>query len=76
MSEERETVMRKKLRDWKIGISYQRYGYITVPAETREEAIDAANERLQGMSVKEMEEATDYLSDSEMVDEEFVDMLE
>lgn len=62
------------MKTWKVGIAYQRYGYINVPGDTREEAIKNANKRLEEMSLKEMDRVTDYLQDSEEIDEEFVEV--
>lgn len=59
--------------NWKIGIAYQRYGYINVPGDTRKEAIANANKWLEGATIEELDAATDYLQDSEEVDEEFVE---
>lgn len=60
---------------WKIGFAYERYGYITVgpdEAETEEEAVEVAQEKLDEMSLADMEALADYLQDSEEIDEEGV----
>ncbi len=57
---------------WKVPIAYERYGYLTVDADSREEAIAAGNKILEDMTEKDMEAATEYLSDSEEVDVEGV----
>lgn len=67
--------MSKELKDWKIGIAYERYGYINVKGKTREEAIENANKTLEKMSLEEMEKVTDYLPDSEEVDVEIVEEI-
>lgn len=59
--------------NWKVGIAYERYGYITVEAENRNEAIKKAEERLEKMTAGELDTVTDYLPDSEEVDREFVE---
>lgn len=60
---------------WKIGVSYERYGYIEVSkneAETEEEAITVAQEKLDKMSIAELNSITEYLEDSEEIDKEAV----
>lgn len=59
--------------EWKVAIAYERYGYITVNARTRKDAITAANKKLKDMTLEEMDSVTEYLPDSESVDEEMVE---
>lgn len=55
---------------YRVPFAYERYGRITVEAESREEAINLAAKELEGMTVSEMEGASDYLENSEEIDEE------
>lgn len=58
---------------WKVGIVYERYGYIQVgpdEASTPEEAVEVAKKKLEGLSVAELEEMTSFLEGSEGIDEE------
>lgn len=63
------------MKNWKVGIAYTRYGYLNVEADTREEAVQKADKWLEGASLADMDEITDYLQDSEEVDEEFVEVV-
>lgn len=60
---------------WKVGVAYERYGYIHVganEAKTEEEAVAAAQKKLNAMSASELEMITEYLPDSEEIDKEGV----
>lgn len=57
---------------YRVPFAYQRYGRIEVEAESREEAIRFAEEKLKDMSLSEMEQLSDYLEDSEEIDYEGV----
>lgn len=59
-------------KTWKVPIAYERYGYLEIEAETKEEAVRIAEGRLEEMTVREMDKATAYLEDSEEVDAEGV----
>lgn len=67
--------MKSEEKEWKVAIAYQRYGYIKVKGKTYEEAIINANKRLEEMTLEEMDKVTDYLPDSEEVDEEMVEEI-
>lgn len=60
---------------WKVGFAYERYGYITVgpdEASTQEEAVEAARKKLEAMGTADMDALTEYMQDSEEIDEEGV----
>ena len=59
-------------KNWRVAFGYERYGYIDVTAETKEKAIEAARKRMDDMSVDEMEAGTEYLPNSESIDEKCV----
>ena len=53
-----------------VPFAYQKYGRIEVEADSREEAINKAEKLLEDMSVSDMESLSDYLQNSEEIDEE------
>ena len=55
---------------YKVPFYYENYGYIPVEADTPEEAVKLAKKRLKEMDVEEMLELTEYLDQSESIDEE------
>lgn len=60
---------------WKVGVAYERYGYIKVDgseAATEEEAVAVAERKLEAMSVADLEAVTEFLPDSEEIDGEAV----
>lgn len=60
---------------WKVGVAYERYGYIHVDAseaKTEEEAVVVAQKKLEGMSFEDLEKITGPLADSEEIDREGV----
>lgn len=60
---------------WKIGVAYERYGYITVgigEAKSEKEAIEVARNKLEKMTLEELDAVTAYLPDSEEIDDEAV----
>lgn len=62
-------------KGWKVGVVYERYGYIAVgrdEAKTEEEAIEVAKKKLAHMSADELEGITSYLENTEAIDEEGV----
>ena len=58
------------MKSYGIPFAYEMYGRIYVEANSKEEAFEKAQEKLDNMTVKEMEENSEYLSDSEEIDEE------
>lgn len=55
---------------YKVPFYYESYGYISVEADTPEEAVKLAKKRLKEMDAEEMRELTAYLDQSESIDEE------
>lgn len=67
--------MKEEIKGWKVGVSYERYGYIHVSpdeAATEEEAVAAAQKKLEAMGAEELDRITEYMQDSEAVDPEGV----
>lgn len=63
------------MQGWKVGVAYERYGYIEVSkdeAKTEKEAIEVAKKKLENMDRDELESITEYLPFSEEIDEEAV----
>lgn len=63
------------MKVWKVGVAYERYGYIEVDsreAKTEEEAVAVAQKKLEGMSFEDLEKITSPLADSEEIDREGV----
>lgn len=63
------------MKEWKIGVSYERYGYLTVSADeakNEEEAVKIAEEKLKRMCAADLDRITEYLEDSEEIDPEAV----
>lgn len=60
---------------WKVGVSYERYGCITVEAETEDQAVKAAEKKLEKMTIEELDKVTEYVPDSEGVDGNFVEEM-
>ncbi len=64
-----------EVKEWKVGVAYERYGYIKVSreeAKTEEEAVKVAEKKLEEMSVSELEEITEFLEGTEKIDPEGV----
>lgn len=62
-------------KGYKVGVVYERYGYILIrpeEAKTEEEAIEAARRKLEEMSIGELEAMTSFLENTEKIDEEGV----
>ena len=60
---------------YKVGVVYSRYGYIKVSAKEAEQEggpIPAAEKKLREMSAADLDAVTEYLEDSEEIDEEAV----
>lgn len=57
-----------KLKTYRVPFAYERYGYITVEADTIMDAYDKAIDKLDKMTVYEMEENSEYLDLSEEID--------
>lgn len=58
---------------YRVPFAYQRYGRIDIESDkplSREEMIQKAAEKLEKMSVKDMDYLADYLENSEEIDEE------
>lgn len=53
-----------------VPFSYERYGRIEVEADSREEAIEKARQKLDNMCASDMDAMSDYLVDSEEIDDE------
>ena len=60
------------MKNYDIPFAYEMYGRISVKAESKEEAIKLAEEKLNEMSVQDMADNASYLEDSEEIDEEGV----
>lgn len=63
---------------WKVGVSYERYGYIWVggdEAATEKQAARIAEEKMHGMSPKELELITTNLEGSVKIDERKVEKI-
>lgn len=60
------------MKEYKVGVAYERYGYISVTADSEEDAVRAAEARLKAMSIDELEAVTEYMTDSEEVDADAV----
>lgn len=57
------------MASYKVGISYERYGYLGVDnVDNEEEVAEKAREWLENASVADMDQITSYLEDSEEVD--------
>lgn len=57
------------MASYKVGISYEKYGYLRVDGvENEEEAAEKAREWLENASVADIDKITGYLEDSEEVD--------
>ncbi len=61
---------------YKVGVGYDRYGYITVTAPDADTAVKKAQEQLEKMTVAELDEITEYMPDSEALDTEFVTRID
>lgn len=59
-------------KTWKVAIAYERYGYLQIEADSKEDAIRMMEARLKEMSKEDLEDATSYLEGSEEVDPEGV----
>ena len=57
-------------KTYEIPFAYEKYGRIEVKAESLEDAYRKAEEKLDGMTLSEMEALTEYLPDSEEIDTE------
>lgn len=67
------TEAQKQKKAYKVPVAYERYGYIIIEgAGSEEEAISMAQAKLEKMTVEELDQVTDYLPDSEEIDEEGV----
>ncbi len=55
-------------RKYYVPFAYERYGRIEVEADNIKDAFKKAEEKLANMSLQEMEESAQYLSDSEEID--------
>lgn len=53
-----------------VPFAFEMYGYIEVEAKNRDDAHKKAEEILEKMSVSDMLACSDYLQDSEEIDEE------
>lgn len=62
--------MDEEMKRYKVPFAYERYGYIYVKASSETEAKEKAEEKLLTMGDQEMYELSDYLPDSEEIDEE------
>lgn len=60
------------MKKYKVAFTYSRNGYLEVEADNAESAVLAAQECLNGMAVAQMEEKTQYLEDSAVIDGEDV----
>lgn len=63
---------------WKVGVAYERYGYIRLEvseARTEEEAVAVAQKKLKDMTFEDLEKITSPLADSEEIDRDGVTML-
>ena len=63
------------MEGWKVGVAYERYGYITVSKEeasTEAQAVKVAEQKLRKMTLTDLEAVTEYLEDSEEIDEQVV----
>lgn len=60
---------------WKVGVAYERYGYIRVggnEAKTPEEAVEAAKRKLEVMDDSELDGITAILEETKEIDAEGV----
>lgn len=57
-----------ELKTYRVPFAYERYGYITVKADTTIDAYNKAVDKINKMSVWEMEENSEYLDLSEEID--------
>lgn len=57
-----------KLKTYRVPFAYERYGHITVKAGTILDAYNKAFDKLNKMTVWEMEENSEYLDLSEEID--------
>ena len=67
--------MKGEIGSYKVGVAYTRYGYIQVSTKDIEEAggaVEAAQKKLDEMSVTDLDAITEYLEDSAEIDEEAV----
>lgn len=63
------------MKVWKVGVAYERYGYLTVLTDdngTEDEAFRKAQAQLRGMNFDELEQITRPLENSEECDREAV----
>lgn len=63
------------MEGWKVGVAYERYGYITVSKEeaaTEAQAVKVAEQKMRNMTPAELNAITEYLEDSEEIDEQAV----
>ena len=58
------------MKTYDVPFAYQKYGRISVKANSRKEAINKAYDKIKAMTAQELEENALYLSDSEEIDEE------
>lgn len=66
------------MKQWKVGVVYEHYGYITVETEddaSTEDIITAAQEILETMTETDLAAITEPLPDSQHVDTEFVEEI-
>jgi len=58
------------MKSYGVPFAFEMYGRIYVDAESEEEAIRKAQDKLDKMTTADMIEASEYLADSEEIDEE------